>query len=60
MDDDLEILIALGTGDLVVVSEYLDGKLLDRSLAHRQTGAELRDVQPGAEIRIFRLRDRSR
>src|SRR5687768_11069710 len=30
--DELEILIALGTGDLVIVSEYSGGKLRDRSL----------------------------
>jgi len=57
--DELEILIALGTGDLVIVSEYSGGKLRDRSLAHRQEALELRYMQPGDEIRVFRLPEKS-
>jgi len=51
--------IALGTGDLVIISEYSDGRLRDRSLAHRQEALELRYMQTGDEIRVLRLPDRN-
>jgi len=57
--DEIEILIALGTGDLVIISEYSDGRLHDRSLAHRHEALDLRYMQPGDEIRVLRLPDRN-
>lgn len=48
--NEVEILIALGTGDLVIISEYSDSRLRDRYLAHRQEELELRYMQPGDEI----------
>ena len=53
--DELDILIALGNGDLVVVSEYSDGKLRNRELAHRQEPLDLRYLKPGDEIRVFQV-----
>jgi len=55
--DELEILIALGIGALVIITEYSDGRLHDRSLAHRKEPLELRYMQP--EIRVLRLPDRN-
>jgi hypothetical protein len=58
--DELDILIALGTGDLVIITEYSDGRIRDRSLAHRKEPLDFRNMQPGDEIRAFRLPDRNR
>lgn len=55
--DEIEILIALGTGELVIVTSYVDGKLRDRWLAHRREALDLRYIQPGEEIRVSRLPD---
>ena len=57
--DELEIVTALATGDLVLISEYSGGKLRDRCLAHRQEPVELSYMEPGDEIRVFRLPDRN-
>jgi hypothetical protein len=53
--DELEILTALGAGDLVIVREYADGPLRDRSLAHRLEPLPDRYMEPGDEIRVRRL-----
>ncbi|MFN8627382.1 MAG: hypothetical protein U0587_15540 [Candidatus Binatia bacterium] len=57
--DELDILLALSIGDLVIVSEYSGGQLLERSLVHRQERLDLRYLKPGDETRVFRLRDRN-
>jgi hypothetical protein len=57
--DELDILIGLGTGELVVISQFIDGELRDRWIGHRNGPLKLRYIQPGEEIRILRLPDRA-
>src|SRR5262245_1837699 len=55
--DELAILIGLGSGELVVVSQTIDGQLHDRWIAHKDEKLDLRYIQPGEALRVFRLRD---
>ena len=54
--DELEILIGLRSGELVVVSQFVDGVLRDRWLAHRDEPLDLRYIEPGEELRVGRMR----
>jgi hypothetical protein len=54
--DELDILIGLGTGDLLIFSQLVNGVLRDRWLAHKTDVVDdPRHMQPGEEIRIYRL-----
>jgi hypothetical protein len=53
--DELDILIGLGAGDLVVVSQFVDGKLKDRWIEHKNEPLDLKHVQPNGELCVFRL-----
>lgn len=53
--DELDILIGLGSGDLLVVSQFIDGDLKDRWIEHRAEPFDLKYVQPNEELRVFRL-----
>ena len=53
--DELDILIALWTGDLVIVSQYLRGELKDRWLAHKDDPLDLGYIEAGEELRALRL-----
>lgn len=57
--DELDILIGLGSGDLLVVSQFMDGELEDRWIAHRDEPLVLKYVKPNEELRVFRLPDRA-
>jgi hypothetical protein len=56
--DEIDILIGLGSGDLVVVSQFVDGKLRDRWIEHKKQPLDLRHLEPNEEFRVFRLPDR--
>lgn len=58
--DELEILIGLGSGELVVVSQFVDGVLRDRWIAHRDEPLDLQYIQPGEELRVLRLPEKAR
>jgi hypothetical protein len=53
--DELDILVGLGSGELVVVSQYLRGELNDRWLAHKDEPLDLQYIEAGEELRIHRL-----
>ncbi len=53
--DELEVLVGLTTGDLVVVSRYRESALEDRWLEHRRAALELEYLAPGEELRVLRL-----
>ncbi|MCC6524469.1 MAG: hypothetical protein IT373_17570 [Polyangiaceae bacterium] len=53
--DELELLIGLGVGELVVVSLYVGGMLKDRWIEHKNEPLELRYIEPSEELRVFRL-----
>lgn len=58
--DELEILIGLRSGELVVVTQFVDGVLRDRWLAHRDEPLDLRYIEPGEELRARRLAQHTR
>lgn len=53
--DELDILVGLGRGDLVVVSQYLQAELKDRWLAHKDDPLDLRYIEAGEELRVVRM-----
>lgn len=53
--DELDILIGLGSGDLVIVTQYLHGELKDRWIAHKDEPLDLQYIEAGEELRAFRL-----
>jgi hypothetical protein len=53
--DELDILIALESGDLVIESLYVEGELRDRWLSHKDQAPDLRNMIPGEELRISRV-----
>src|SRR5262245_40470051 len=55
--DELDILIGLGSGDLVVVSQFIDGKLRDRWIEHKKEPFDLKHLEPNEELRVYRLPD---
>ena len=55
--DELDILIGLSSGELVVVSEFVDGVLRDRCIEHKQEPLALKYFCPGEELRVLRLPD---
>jgi hypothetical protein len=58
--DELDFLVGLGSGELVVVSRFLDEQLSDRWLAHKQEALELRYMQRGEELRVLCLSSREK
>ena len=54
--DELAILIGVGSGELVVASNFLDSRLSDRWLAHRREPLNLEYMEPAGEMRVLRLR----
>jgi hypothetical protein len=52
--NELDILIGLACGELLVVSRYTGDKLQDRWLAHRGDPDLTQHVWPGDELRIYR------
>ncbi len=53
--DELEVLVGLATGELVVVSRYRHGALDDRWLEHTREPLALEHMAPGEELRVMRL-----
>ncbi len=53
--DELDILIGLASGDLVVVTQYLHGELKDRWIAHKDEPLDLQYIEAGEELRVVRL-----
>jgi len=53
--DELDILIGLGSGDLIIVTQYLCGELKDRWLAHKDEPLDLQYIEAGEELRAIRL-----
>jgi hypothetical protein len=40
---------------LVVISQIIEGELRDRWIAHKSDRLDLRFIQPGEALRVFRL-----
>lgn len=52
--DELELLVGLKSGEIVIVSQYMSTNLVDRWLAHRDEEIDLKSIEPGEELRIKR------
>lgn len=57
--DELDVLIGLASGDLVVVTRLSGSGVLDRWLQHKDAPLALEYMDPGEELRILRLPARS-
>jgi hypothetical protein len=53
--DELEILVGLSVGDLIVVSQYVSGALRDRWITHKLDEVDFKYIRPGEELRFYRL-----
>jgi hypothetical protein len=58
--DELEILIGLCAGELVVVSQFVDGALRDRWVGHKKQPLDVKHILSGEELRVFCLREPAR
>ncbi len=50
-----EVVEAIATGEILVVSQYCQGELRDRWLVHREEAFDVRYIESGEEIRIWRF-----
>lgn len=50
-----ELVEAIATGEILVVSQYRQGELRDRWLVHREEALDVRDIENGEELRIWRF-----
>ena len=53
--DELELLIAIGLGDLVIITEYTRGAVSDRVLGHKSEPLDISYMQAGDEVRVVRV-----
>ena len=53
--DELDIIIGLGSGELIIVSRFLQSKLTDRWIMHKNEPLDLKYIEPGEELNICRL-----
>lgn len=52
--DEIDVLIGLLTGELLVVSQFWKQELKDRWILHRKQSLDCKYLEPGEEIRVFR------
>ena len=53
--DELEIIIGLVSGELLIVSRYLKSSLTDRWIMHKDEPLDLKYIEAGEELKICRL-----
>lgn len=53
--DPEELIGALASGDILVVSQYVHGELRDRWLTHREEKLDLRYIEPEEELQVCRI-----
>jgi hypothetical protein len=53
--DELEIVLGIAVGDILIVSRYVSGKLEDRWLTHKKEKLDLKYMFPEEELRVLRL-----
>lgn len=53
--DELDILVGLGRGELLVLSRHKNGELADRWIVHKDEPLDVKYVEPGEELRVYRL-----
>ena len=53
--DELDIIIGLVSGELLIVSQYVESELTDRWIMHKDEPLDLKFIEPGEELKVFRL-----
>lgn len=53
--DELDIIIGLVSGELLIVSQYLKSKLKDRWIMHKDEPLDLKYIEAGEELKVCRL-----
>ena len=53
--DELEIIIGLVSGELLIVSRYLKSSLTDRWIMHKDEPLDIKYIEAGEELKICRL-----
>jgi hypothetical protein len=53
--DELDIIIGLVSGELLIVSRYLNSTLKDRWIIHKDEPLDLKYIRAGEELKICRL-----
>lgn len=53
--DELDIIVGLVSGELLIASRYVKSSLTDRWIMHKHEPLDLKYVEPGEEMRVFRL-----
>ena len=53
--DELDIIIGLVSGELIIVSRFLQSKLVDRWIMHKNEPLDLKYIESGEELNICRL-----
>ena len=53
--DELDIIIGLVSGELLIVTQYLNSKLNDRWIMHKDEPLDLKNIEAGEELKVCRL-----
>lgn len=53
--DELDIIIGLVSGELLIVSQYLKTALTDRWIMHKNESLDLKYIEAGEELKVCRL-----
>ncbi len=53
--DELDIIVGLVSGELLIVSQYVKSQLTDRWIMHRTEPLDLKYIEPGEELKVLRL-----
>ena len=53
--DELDIIIGLVSGELLIVSRFMKSNLVDRWIIHKNEQLNLKYIEPGEELKVYRL-----
>ena len=53
--DELDIIVGLVSGELLIVSQFAKSKLTDRWIIHKDEPLDLKYIEPGEELIVYRL-----
>ena len=53
--DELDIIVGLVSGELLIVSRYVKSNLTDRWIIHKDELLGLKYIEPGEELNVYRL-----
>lgn len=53
--DELDVLKGIRSGEILIVEQHINGSLNDRWIAHKHEKIDVKYIEPGEEMRIYRL-----